>query len=34
MNYLAATHRDVGLIINFAEKKVEVKQKVRELPGR
>ena len=32
VNYLTATHKDVGLIINFGEKKVEVKRKVRELP--
>ena len=31
VNYLAATGRDVGLILNFAEKGVEVKRKVREL---
>jgi GxxExxY protein len=33
VNYLTATKRNVGLIINFAEKHVEVKRKVRELPG-
>ncbi|RMG24995.1 MAG: GxxExxY protein [Methanobacteriota archaeon] len=32
VNYLAATQKDVGLIINFGEKKVEVKRKWRELP--
>ncbi len=32
VNYLTATHKDVGLIINFGEKRVEVKRKVRELP--
>ncbi|MFQ6114925.1 MAG: GxxExxY protein [bacterium] len=32
VNYLTATGKDVGLIINFAEKKVEIKRKVRELP--
>ncbi|MEW6104102.1 MAG: GxxExxY protein [bacterium] len=32
VNYLTATHKDVGLVINFGEKKVEVKRKVRELP--
>ncbi|NIS37922.1 GxxExxY protein [Candidatus Saccharibacteria bacterium] len=32
VNYLTATHKDVGLIINFGEEKVEVKRKVRELP--
>jgi GxxExxY protein len=32
VNYLTSTHIDVGLILNFREKKVELKQKVRELP--
>ena len=32
VNYLTATHKDVGLLFNFGEKKVEVKRKVRELP--
>lgn len=32
VNYLTATRKDVGLIINFAERKVEIKRKVRELP--
>ena len=31
VNYLTATRRDVGLIINFTERKVEIKRKVREL---
>ncbi len=31
VNYLVATHKDVGLILNFSEKKVEVKRKVRQL---
>ncbi|MBU1854585.1 MAG: GxxExxY protein [Nanoarchaeota archaeon] len=31
VNYLVATGLEVGLILNFAEKKVEVKRKVREL---
>ena len=31
VNYLAATGKDVRLILNFAEKGVEVKRKVREL---
>ena len=31
VNYLTATRKDVGLIINFAERKVEIKRKVREL---
>lgn len=33
VNYLTATYRDVGLIINFGERKVDVKRKVRELPA-
>ncbi|MCP4362413.1 MAG: GxxExxY protein [Chloroflexi bacterium] len=32
VNYLTATHKDVGLLINFGEKRVEVKRKVRQLP--
>jgi len=31
VNYLTATLKDVGLLINFAETKVEIKRKVREL---
>ncbi len=31
VNYLVATGKDVGLLINFAEEKVEIKRKVREL---
>jgi GxxExxY protein len=31
VNYLVATQRDVGLLINFGEKRVEVKRKVRKL---
>ncbi len=31
VNYLTATKKDVGLLINFGEKKVEVKRKVRVL---
>jgi len=31
VNYLVATGKEVGLIINFGESKVEVKRKVREL---
>ena len=31
VNYLVATKRPVGLIINFGENKVEIKRKVREL---
>ena len=31
VNYLVATGKDVGLIINFAAQKVEIKRKVREL---
>ncbi len=31
VNYLTATRKDTGLIINFGEKGVEIKRKVREL---
>ena len=31
VNYLIATGKPVGLIINFGERKVEIKRKVREL---
>lgn len=31
VNYLAATGKSVGLILNFGENKVEIKRKVREL---
>jgi len=31
VNYLVATKKDVGLLINFGKSKVEVKRKVREL---
>ncbi len=31
VNYLTATGKDVGLILNFAESKVEVKRKLRNL---
>lgn len=31
VNYLCATGKDLGLIINFGEKKVEVKRKVRDI---
>jgi len=33
VNYLVATGKDVGLLLNFGETKVEVKRKVRELPS-
>ena len=33
VNYLRATAKDVGLIINFGENKVEIKRKVKELPA-
>ena len=33
VNYLVATGKDVGLLINFGEQGVEVKRKVRELPS-
>ncbi|GAB4377733.1 MAG: hypothetical protein Kow0042_25900 [Calditrichia bacterium] len=32
VNYLIATGKNVGSIINFGERKVEIKRKVRELP--
>jgi GxxExxY protein len=32
VNYLVATGKPVGLILNFGEQKVEVKRKVKELP--
>ena len=31
VNYLVATRKDIGLLLNFGEHKVEVKRKVREL---
>ena len=31
VNYLTATHIEIGLILNFSETKVEVKRKVRDL---
>lgn len=31
VNYLVSTNKDVGLILNFAEDKVEVKRKVKDL---
>ncbi|MEA1926790.1 MAG: GxxExxY protein, partial [Candidatus Auribacterota bacterium] len=31
VNYLVATKKPVGLLINFAEEKVEIKRKVRQL---
>ena len=31
VNYLTATKKDVGLLINFSEQKVEIKRKVRNL---
>jgi GxxExxY protein len=31
VNYLTATQKEIGLILNFAETKVEVKRKVRDL---
>ena len=30
VNYLVATEKAVGLIINFGERKVEIKRKVRD----
>jgi GxxExxY protein len=32
VNYLVATGKEVGLLLNFGEHKVEVKRKVKELP--
>ncbi|MFQ5675829.1 MAG: GxxExxY protein [bacterium] len=32
VNYLTATRKEVGLLINFGERKVEIQRKVRELP--
>ena len=32
VNYLKSTGKDVGLLLNFGESKVEVKRKMRELP--
>jgi len=34
VNYLVATGKPVGLILNFAETEVEVKRKVKDLPQR
>jgi len=31
VNYLTATGKDVGLVINFGERRVEIKRKVRDL---
>lgn len=31
VNYLAATQKDVGLLVNFGEKSVQVKRKVRDI---
>jgi GxxExxY protein len=31
VNYLTATSKDVGLLINFSETKVDIKRKIREL---
>ena len=33
VNYLVATRKDVGLILNFGEREVEVKRKVKSLQG-
>jgi GxxExxY protein len=33
VNYLTATHKDIGLLINFGPRKVEVKRKMRRLPN-
>ncbi len=34
INYLVATNMPIGLIVNFAENKVQVKRKLKELPNR
>jgi len=31
-HYLVSTKKDIGLLLNFGERKVEIKRKVRELP--
>ena len=31
VNYLVATKKDVGLLLNYGERKVEIKRKVREI---
>ena len=33
VNYLTATHKDIGLLINFGPQKVEIKRKMRQLPN-
>jgi GxxExxY protein len=33
VNYLVATGKPVGLLMNFGEKRVDVKRKLRDLPG-
>ena len=33
VNYLVATNKDVGLLLNFGVQKVEVRRKVRVLPN-
>jgi GxxExxY protein len=33
VNYLTATNIEVGLLLNFAEQKVEVKRRARTLPA-
>ena len=33
VNYLVATHKDVGLLLNFGEKGVDIKRKLRHLPS-
>ena len=34
VNYLVATGKPVGLLLNFGERKVEVKRKLKDLPIR
>jgi GxxExxY protein len=33
VNYLVATGKPVGLILNFGERKVDVKRKIKACPG-
>ena len=34
VNYLMATNKEVGLLLNFGEQKVEVKRRTRLIPGK
>jgi GxxExxY protein len=33
VNYLVATQKPIGLLLNFGESKLEVRRKIKELPG-